>query len=395
MARRSVSDWAPLLPALTEAPRENGTPGLDAAASFIADQLRLAGVETQVHDFTAYPYEPIALGVGVFLLCCLYTYALRASREKLAIVAALLFFALPVGYLDWQLPLTPGLGVEESNILGVVPGLQPQKRLILAAHYDTKTELTDHIVRLPVQIAGFALGCVALLTAIASWRFRDRRWLESASRIVAFSAFGYGVVFLAVFSGGLLRPDRSAGALDNGAACAVLLRAATTLAAGPPLERTEILFAFLAAEEVGAQGSWSFVRDHLPGLPALDTTVINLDPIGASDQLTVVHREGGILRAYQPSPEVVALLDSVHRQQTGRPIGHTSGGGLTDAFPFLASGVPAATIISAVPPFVLPRGLHTPADSHDRIDSKSMDTTLDFVLRLLRSVDALPAPPQT
>jgi len=391
--RRYLSDWAQLLSAFAEAPRENGTPELHAAASFIAEHLEVAGVEPQVQSFSAYPYDPIALGVGLFVLCCVYACALLSSRMKLAVGLALLLLALPVGYLDWQLPLTPGLSVQENNVLATIPARSPDQRLILTAHYDTKTELTDHVIRLPVQVAGAVLGIFALLIPLALSLSLGHRRLAPASRIFAIVMLIYGGVFLTVFSGGVFRSERSHGALDNGAACAVLLRAATALAHGPILERTEVMFVFLAAEEVGVQGSWSFVRNHLPNLPVLNTYVVNLDPIGASEQLTVVHREGGILRGFQPSSAVVALLDSVHLQQTGRPIGHTSGGGLTDAFPFLASGVPAATVVSAVPPFVLPRGMHTPADTRNRIDLKSMDTTLEFVLRLVRFVDGRPVEP--
>ena len=388
-----MSDWADLLSVFAETPRENGTPELHAAATFIAERLEIAGVEPQLQSFSAYPYDPIALGVGVFLLCFAYACALLASRTKLAFILALLLLALPVGYLDWQLPLTPGLSDQEENIVAALPARSPVQRLILTAHYDTKTELTDHVIRLPVQVAGAVLGIFALLIPLAFSQSLGRRWLIPASRIFAIVTLIYGVVFLTLFAGGLFRSERSSGALDNGAACAVLLRSATALAHGPVLERTEVIFVFLAAEEVGVQGSWSFVRDHLPELPALNTYVINLDPIGASDQLTVIHREGGILRGFQPSSAVVALLDSVHLQQTGRPIGHTSAGGLTDAFPFLASGVPAATIISAVPPFVLPRGMHTPADTRNRINLKNMDTTLAFVLRTVHFLEELRAQP--
>jgi hypothetical protein len=386
-------NWAELLSGLAEGPRENGTVELGVAASFITEHLETAGIEPQVQSFAAYPYDPIALGMGVFLLCCVYACALLSSRMKLAVVVALLLLGLPVGYLDWQLPLTPGLSIQEDNILAVIPARSPDQRVILAAHYDTKTELTDHVIRLPVQLAGAALGIFALLIPLAWSQPLGRRWLRPTSRIFAIVTVIYGVLFLTLFVGGSFRTERSSGALDNGAACAVLLRAATALAQGPVLERTEVVFVFLAAEEVGAQGSWSFVRDHLPNLPSLNTYVINFDPIGASEQLTVVHREAGILRGFQPASAVVALLDSVHRQQTGWPIGHTSAGGLTDAFPFLASGIPAATVISAVPPFVLPRGMHTPADTRNRIDLKSMDTTLDFVLRLVHFVDGRPVEP--
>jgi Zn-dependent M28 family amino/carboxypeptidase len=168
------------------------------------------------------------------------------------------------------------------------------------------------------------------------------------------------------------------------------LGAAAILSEGDALDTTEVIFAFFAGEEVGAQGSWAFVDDHLSSLPAKRTFMVNLDPVGASRDLTIVHREGGLLRSFQPDRSVVSLLDAAHHRVMGRPIAHTRGGGITDAFPFLARDIPAATIISSVSPFVLPRGLHTGGDVASRIDRDALERTLDFVVEVVRAVDREP-----
>jgi hypothetical protein len=378
--------WATLLPHLSEAPRENGTDGLATAAAFITAQLDRVGVRWTLQEVLVHPLEPVALGLVVFSLCCAYWWLLRRSHVRAATATALLLAAVPIAQLDWQVPLTPGHTAREVNVLGVVSAAEPTQRIVLTAHYDTKTELTDHIVRLPVRIAGGLILIAAILATPFTARLKSRVW----ERVLGASVLAYGALFALVFSGGALQPKRSPGALDNGAACAVLLAAAARLSDGEALDTTEVIFAFFAGEEVGAQGSWAFVDDHLSSLPARRTFVVNLDPVGASDDLTIVHGEGGLLRSFKPDRSVVSLLDAAHHRVLGRPIAHTRGGGLTDAFPFLARNIPAATIVSSVSPFVLPRGLHTHADVASRIDRAALDRTLEFVIEVVRAFDREP-----
>lgn len=382
----SAVDWADLLPHFSEAPRENGTEGIATAAAAISAQLDRLGVRWGRQEILVHPLEPVALGLVVFSLCCAYWWFLRRSRLTAATATALLLAAVPIAQLDWQVRLTPGYTSREVNILGVVSAAEPTQRLVLAAHYDTKTELTDHIVRLPVRIVGGMLVMVAILATPFVTRLRS----QAFRRVLGGAVLAYGALFALVFSGGALQRARSPGALDNGAACAVLLKVAAALSEGDALDRTEVVFAFFAGEEVGAQGAWAFVDDHLPGLPARRTYMVNLDPVGASSNLTVVHGEGGLLRFFEPDRTVVSVLDAAHRRVMGRPIAHTRGGGITDAFPFLARHVAAATIMSAVSPFVLPRGLHTHEDVAARIDRDSLDGTLNLVLEVVRSFDGEP-----
>lgn len=383
-----MPDWNTLVTSLSVRPRENGTVGLAEAADDIARRLELAGLDVHRQSFEALPHEPVALGIAIFALCGAYAIALRFSHPRKALLVSLGLLALPVLHLDWRLPLTPGWTASEVNVEAALSAPDATRRIVLVAHYDSKTEMTDHAVRLPVQLVGAVLGLVALAVAFACAIRPDHPVLVLVSRGAAFAAALYGVVFAVVFAGGALRSDRSPGALDNAAACAVLIRAAESLVQGPVPVRTDVVFLFTAAEEVGAQGAWHYVDGRLPSLRPLETSVLNLDPIGASSDLTVVHREGGLLRAYAPTPALVNRVDAAHRTVVGAPISHTSGGGLTDAFPFLARGVSAVTVISAVPPFVLPRGMHTPADRPDRVDAASLDLALGFVLAFIRQVDA-------
>ena len=75
----------------------------------------------------------------------------------------------------------------------------------------------------------------------------------------------YGFALFVTLSSGAFVRERSPGALDDGAACAVLARLAETLAAMPALERTHVDIVWFAAEEVGVQGSREFVAEFGTG----------------------------------------------------------------------------------------------------------------------------------
>jgi Zn-dependent M28 family amino/carboxypeptidase len=202
------------------------------------------------------------------------------------------------------------------------------------------------------------------------------------------AALVYGPAFFLAFSAGAALPARSPGALDDGAACAVLIRAATELTQAPPLEQTDIDVILFSGEELGAEGSAQYVKARFPEREMLPSYVINLDPIGASSRLAVTGNDARLFRSYRPDPRIVAGLGRVFNEITGAPLGLTSRGGLTDTVSFAARGIPAATLISEVPPFIIPRGMHTAKDKRSRIDLASLDLTKDLIVRFAQEADA-------
>jgi hypothetical protein len=382
MANRN---WDALLSGLADGPRENGTPELDEAAAFILRWLEAAGLRAQIQEFEAYPFEVIGLGVAIFLLSIGYFWASRAGRAGVAWMIACFLIGVPIAQLDWQVRPTRAWSVPEKNLLVHLPAREAKQRLVLSAHYDSKTEIVDHVVRAPIAIFGGALGIVLLLLPIAVFVApRIRRRLVP---LTAWTTLAYGGVALFVFGGGALLEDRSHGALDDGAACAVLMSTAAELSRRGPLQNTEVVVALFAAEEIGLQGAWHFVDEYLPSLETLPTAAVNFDPVGASQALTVPLREGALFRWHESQPDLIELVDAAHRDLTGKAIGRTRGGGMTDALPFLARGIPAATVISAVGPLLIPRGMHSAADTRSRIDIAALDVTADFVLALVDRFD--------
>lgn len=383
--------WSQLLAQLADAPRENGSAGLFQAASDLAGHLRNAGVEVQRVPFTAHPYEVRLLGVFVFTACLFFLGFVVKTRFVAALVVSLLVPLVVILQIELLIPIFGGFGAtRQENLVAYIPARHPHQRLIFTAHYDTKTDLFDHVVRTPIQVLGLPLCGLMVLGATMGLFAQRRRWHRNATRLltgVAVAAGIYGVAFLLAYSGGAVVPARSRGALDDGAACSVLVRMATELAQEPPLEHTDVQFIFFSAEEVGAEGSAQYVKSRFSVHDPLSTYVINLDPVGASKHLAVSGTEARLLRSYRPDPQMIRALDSVHRELIGSALHVTSRGGLTDGVSFAALGIPTVTLISEVPPFVLPRGMHTASDRRSRIDVASLDQVQELLLRFVRNTD--------
>ena len=390
-----MNGWNELLSHLAEVPRENGTPAVHQAASYLVEAFRATGIEAQRLPYTAHPYETRFLGLFVLAVCLLYFFLAQRKRFLTAGLLSLLIPVVVVLDVEFGLPLFGGLRAErQENIMARIPtrSSSAKQRLIFTAHYDTKTDLFDHVVRAPIQVVGLPLCGLMIVAAFTGLAARIMpsitKSTERLAKLVGMAALLYGPAFVLAFSAGAVLPVRSPGALDDGAACAVLIRAAAELGQAPPLEQTDVEIILFSGEELGAEGSARYVKARFSERDMLPSYVVNLDPIGASSRLAVTGDDRRLFRSYRPDPRIVAGLGSVFRQITGSPLSLTSRGGTTDAVSFEARGIPAATLISEVPPFIIPRGMHTAMDKRSRIDLSSLDLTKELIVRFAREADA-------
>jgi len=388
-----MSAWEPLLAKLAETPRENGTEALHATARFLFETLERAGLDVALVRYDAQPWTLRLAGVLALVGGLLYWRLLRAGRARGALGVAVAVPLLLLAQLEWQLPVFGWIGAEsQDHVLARRPARKAEQRLILAAHYDTKTDALDHVARAPVDT--LALPVIPLMLAgalAAAWaarRAQRPRWIALLVGLAAWSAAGYGIATFVALSSGAFVHARSPGALDDGGACAVLVRVAEELARRPALARTEVEVLLLSAEEVGVQGSWAYAEQRFGSPPELPTYVVNLEGIGASSELAILGSERFTLRSFEPDARVVALLDACHRASFGTPLEVTAFGGATDARSFLAHGIPAATLVSREPGRQVPRGLHSVRDSRSRLDEAALDASVTYLLAVIASADA-------
>jgi len=385
-----MNRWDELLDHLATTPRENGSPELDRTATWASQQLRDAGWDVHLFPWTAHPHETQMLGLAVLLLGVVYLLLLRARRSGPALAVALLAPALAIAVVEYRVPVFGGIGsTVEQNVIATLPVSAPDRRLILSAHYDTKTELLDHVVRTPVQL--LAIPVFGLLIAAPLYEMFRRRQGPGTKpgRLAAAAgptAVIYGAAIALTYSAGALLPARSPGALDDGAACAVLLQVAQDLAAAPAPEHTEVRIALFSGEELGAHGSFAWVRDRFLGGTHIPTTVVNFELIGSSRRF-LVGGEASLIRHYRPPVEVVELVDRAMVAAGGEPVRRTLAAGLTDAVAFRAAGIPAATLVGTEGRFLLPRGMHGARDERSRIDPEVLELVRRFVEETVRMFD--------
>lgn len=381
--------WSDLLPRLTEQPRENGTPALAETAAWLVETLQGLGLEVTTVAWVAHPYRLHIAGLVALLGSLAYAWLLWRRRPLLALAVAVAVPALLLLELDRYVPIVSAVGATpQHHVVATVPSPAPTQRLIFAAHYDTKTDLLDHVERAPIELLGLPVTLFMIGAAAWSARRRYRRApLPRLARVAAGLAVVYGVGLCASLAGGLLVAGRSPGALDDGAAVAVLVRLAERLQAAGGLPHTDVEIALLSGEEIGVQGSWEYARTRFAEPPDLPTAVVNLELIGAAPRLAVFGSERFQLRGFPPDPELVALLDAVHRRQHDAPLHVTWYGAATDARSFLAHGVPAATLLSDLPDHALARGMHSTADAPERVDVAALDATLAYLEAVAQAAD--------
>lgn len=386
-----MNGWEELLDLLASSPRENGTPALGETADALLLLLDRLGLQTELFSYIAYPLRLRLAGVVALLGGLAYAMALLRRRGAVALGLALLAPALLLLELEANVPVFGRIGAtEQQHVEAIVAPEEFDQHLILAAHYDSKTDLLDHVVRAPIEILALPLTLVMLVAAAVCWRRSLRVGPDRPGRFqkaTAIAAAAYGCFSFAALTGGAFLSERSPGALDDGAACAVLARLGERLAEAPPT-RTRVSLLFLSGEEIGVQGSRAYAEQRFAAPPAVPTAMINLEFLGASREFAVFRGETFTTRSYPPAPHLVATIDAVHREQLEKPLWTTWYPAATDARSFLARGVPAMTLLNALPGHALPRRMHSPDDTRARIVPGALDAALDLLEGTVRRLDA-------
>jgi hypothetical protein len=372
-------------------PRPNGSQGLEQVAEFITGVLERSGASVTHHEFVATPYGFQVVWSVVALLTLGYVAAIATRRYWMALGAILIAaISLLLEFEFLRSPISGLLPLAESNVVGTFTGTSEGPTLIFSAHYDTTTHFGDHF---SWGTWGFRQGpatAAAIALAVAGlWQQRRGRGL---SRVLALPVAALvPVPFIAMFwfhSVGPLARAPSPGALDNGGSVAALLHLGEMLGARSSKGPTTVKLVFLAAEEERALGSWAFAKTLDPNDAV---AVINLESVGASEDLAYIGEDGFVLRRYHSPEPLIALLNATANSIWGAGLESRElpDGTLTDGRSFLAHGVPAVTL-RAFTGDVFPRDLHSEHDSRDRLSIAGIQRATRLLRALVAAVDRDP-----
>lgn len=368
-------------------PRPPGSPGERATVQAVRSWLDDRGIPHRVHTFPLYPYffESIGLWIILSRTALVLAVILRAGWTALGLA----FLGLLGGVVDillgWPVVTWPGRRKGE-NIVIEFSSPCAGREVVLCAHYDSKTELLDHRQRaLFVEHTRLWSALTLLVGALAPLvHYLDvaaPRWSRvvyegnvALAILLGIGAWGLG---LHLSLGRVVKP--SSGAVDDGAACAVLLRLAERLArAGLPDPATRVTIVLFAGEEANMQGSRAYVRSRPWPLPA---RVVNLELLGQDGEYVLWEEDGDAFRrATVPQDVRTWVVRAVYRMTGRRP---QLGGRInSDGFSFLRAGIPTATL-GTLDRHWGTRGLHRPTDRPERVDLGRLPEHEDLLWALL------------
>jgi hypothetical protein len=386
----AAADFAALMHLLSK-PRPAGSPAERHTLQELQSWLDQRGIKFKLHEFDLYPN--FWLGIGIWLIFSRSLLALliwqRAGWQALAIA----LLGLLGGLVDVaaNIPLVTWFGATQGqNLLIELGPPAPSREIVLSAHYDTKTELLDHrqrlffIKKLPLGILlTLALGILGPLdhyllsnvSPAASWTYVLG---ISLSLPLLFLAWGLGLNLTL----GRFRPP-SQGAVDNGAACAILLGLVERIRQGAiNLTHTRLTLAWFTGEELNMQGSLAYVKSREWSLPA---QALNLEVMAQDGEYVLWEQDGYSLKLWPCSAEINQAVAQAVQQVTGaapRFVGPVN----SDGGSFLRVGIPASTL-GTYDRLQRDRGFHSARDNLDRVVMERLPEAVEILARFIQAID--------
>lgn len=171
-----------------------------------------------------------------------------------------------------------------------------------------------------------------------------------------------------------------AGADDNASGVQAVLHLAQQIKAAGGIRRP-VVVAFFSAEEVGLLGSKEFTQAMPLPEGARAVAMINLDMVGrlSNNRLTVL--------ALKSAPEFSPAIDEVNKEFQFDLARGDSGFGSSDHANFLQAKIPALFFTTGTH-----ADYHRPSDTAEKINRAGLERIENFVLAVLRRLDAGAAP---
>ena len=369
-------------------PRPNGSAALQETKRALLAWLDRQNIPYTLKPFRIYPYFFECIGLWLILSRTLLAWAVWRRWGWLTLLIALagLIGGIADVALHWPLVTWFGSRIDENILIEFAPN-NPRQEIILSAHYDSKTELLDHRQRMFFlknlrvgMLLSLLIGALGLLDSGFFARGGPEsdgfHWLALVLCVpLLFLAWGLG---LNLSVGRLLQPSQ--GAVDNGAACAILLGLAARIAREAiATDHIRVTLALFSGEEVNMQGSRAYVREREWSMPA---KAVNLEVMAQDGEYVYWERDGYSLRLVPTAEPLNQSVIQAITKVTGRPP-IAAGPVNSDGYSFLAKGIPTATI-GTYDRRLRDTGFHRPTDHLNRVVMARLEQGVEILSQLLR-----------
>ena len=370
-------------------PRPSGSAAERETLRALQAWLEQRGLPSRLQPFTLYPYFFICIGLWMLSAYTLLIVSIWLGWGWVtsliavpAILGGLLDTALDIPLVTW-----PGKTTGQ-NLLMEFSAPQPKRELVISAHYDSKTELFDHHVRtFFVKNLRFGIALAILPGILAPLeRYLSLQWADAIHFLsilltfpLLFLVWGLGLNL----SMGRLRGEHSQGAVDNGAACAILLGLAQHIAEGGiRLKNTKLTLALFGGEEVNMQGSRAYVQNRNWPLPA---AALNLEIMAQDGAYVTWEQDGTSLKLFPADAALNQAIAQAVIKVTGEsplPAGPIN----SDGYSFIRAGIPATTL-GTYDKRLQSRGFHLPGDNLSRVQTARLGEAVKILSRFIEVFD--------
>lgn len=385
----SKSEEFSLLMEVLSRTRPNGSAALRKTLLDMENWLSERKILYKEHRFRIYPYFFVCTGLWLVFSRTLLAIAFWLDWGWWTLIISLI--SLIGGLVDvaWNIHLVTWPGSQEGvNLLVEYPARQARQDLILCAHYDSKTELLDHYQRMFFLkrlrlgiILTLGIGLLSPIHVFLAGSITGRLFFLLGGLAVAvllILAWGLGANLTL---GGLKKPSQ--GAVDNGAACAILLDLANQLKQGEiHLQQTNLTITLFCGEEVNMQGSHAYAQMRDWPLPA---AAINLEVMAQNGDYVYWEKDGTSLKLLPTSAKLNRLLEQCIHEVTGLSVIPKEIVN-SDAGQFLLVGI-SATTLGTVDKEWEERGLHQASDNLERVVMSRLPEAVDILKHLIVKVD--------
>jgi hypothetical protein len=358
-------------------PRPSGSAAEHETITAIQNWLTARGLPCRLQPFTLYPYFFICIGLWMVITNTLLVLSIWLRWGELTGIFAILSIAGGLADTAFDIPLITWPGkTTGQNILVEFESLNPKRELVISAHYDSKTELFDHQIR-TFFVRNLRLGIfLAILVGVLSNWGEIGHWVSIVLTVpLLLFAWGLGLNL----SLGRLRRNPSQGAVDNGAACAILLGLAQKVTDGDvSLENIKLTLALFGGEEVNMQGSRAYALGREWNLPA---AALNLEIMAQDGDYVYWEQDGMALKLFPTDEKMNQVVCKSVANVTGKtaiPVGPIN----SDGYSFIRAKIPLA-VLGTYDSQIEARGLHLPTDNLSRVKmprlAEGVEILIDFI----------------
>ena len=381
-------------------PRPAHSQALEQVGIHLKDLLFEWGVPFFTQEFSVRHHAFFLMGVTVLMLAVLYAVFLAREKPKAALLVFLAALAVIVLEMELYIPTVSSLLQKPAeNIVVSYDSPKAARELIFAAHYDSKTDIFDHIQR--ERIIGLFPAFVALNVLICVGSILRGRFSESGKQMIRRSSWFVGsayVIYCGIFFswfGGyvfLAEDQQSFGTIDDAGSVVTLLGLAKEIEEGNvALGNSKVTIVLTSGEETGLQGARAFVKQRQRdprGFDALPASMINLEFAGQNGNLIHWQGTGGSsLGRLEMDSGLAAKINAAWQEVSGRPMGK-EGTISDDSKVFLMAGVPAITIGHSGIPGMGLAGFHSPLDNLERANIENLELLVQTLKRYVELHDS-------